>query len=159
MRYLLGLLIGSIFWLSSCNQNQRIEIPFQTFVTIPAGLSVGFSHNFRIRDIVGINNPELLEAQPAYVTLTLDYGENSVDFIEKAFFYTLDDTGIQEIAYQPQLPINNARSAQLYPSILNARDHINQPLFDMEIKLIFRSIPVTETRLRIDFGFQGTLED
>ena len=36
--------------------------------------------------------------------------------------------------------------------------HITQDDFDMQLKLIFRAIPVTETRIRVDFGVQGELK-
>lgn len=61
------------------------------------------------------------------------------------------------MAYQTNLPVTNAGTVQLYPSILDMKDHITKDAFEMELKLIFRSIPVTETRIRIDFGVQGTL--
>ena len=64
---------------------------------------------------------------------------------------------IREMAYQTDLPISNFRSIQLYPSILDMSEHVTQDLFEMELKLILRSIPVTETRIRIDFGVQGEL--
>lgn len=159
MRYIVcGLLAVAIFF-QSCDNTPRAEFPFQAFVTIPAGLNVGLSHNFNIFDVTGLNNNQLLDAQPRYVRLTVEYGEVNVDFIQQAFFYTVQDSVIQEVAYQTQLPVNNAQFAELFPSILNVSDHISQPEFDMRLKLIFRSIPITETRIRVDFAFTGTLNE
>ena len=157
MRHLGYLILFVVVGLSSCQQAPRTQLPFQAFVTIPAGLNVGFSHNFNIFDIMGINNDEIIDAQPAYVRLTVEYGESNADFIEQAFFYTVDGSTVQEIGFQTQLPINNTQFAELFPSILDARNHITQETFDMRLKLIFRSIPITETRIRIDFGFQATV--
>lgn len=159
MRYIICWLLVVAIFFPSCDNTPRAEFPFQAFVTIPAGLNVGLSHNFNIFDVTGLNNTQLLEAQPRYVTLTVEYGEANVDFIQQAFFYTVRDSVVQEVAYQMQLPINNAQYAQLFPSILDVKDHIRQPEFDMRLKLIFRSIPITETRIRIDFAFTGTLNE
>jgi len=143
----------------NCDNTPRAEFPFQAFVTIPAGLNVGLSHNFNVFDVTGLNNTQLLDAQPRYAILTVEYGEVNVDFIQQAFLYSVKDSVIQEAAYQTQLPINNAQFAELFPSLGDFKDHINQQEFDMRLKLIFRSIPITETRIRIDFAFTGTLNE
>jgi hypothetical protein len=147
------------FFFSSCREGARIDIPFRAYVTIPAGLNTGFSHHFIIRDIPGVDYAELVSARPAYVTLTTEYGEFNMDFVQQGFMYTVKDSVRQETAYQTDLPLTNNTFAQLYPSILEVKDHISQDVFDMELKLIFRSIPVTETRIRIDFGMEGTLRE
>jgi hypothetical protein len=144
---------------SACRKNNLIDIPFRAYVTVPPGLNTGFSHHFAIRDIPGIDYEELISARPAYVRLTVEYGEMSMDFVQQGFMYTVKDGVRQEIAYQTDLPFNNASFAELYPSILEVGQHISQDVFDMELKLIFRSIPVTETRIRIDFGMEGTLKE
>lgn len=144
---------------SACREGARIDIPFRAYVTIPAGLNTGFSHHFTIRDIPGVDYAELVSARPAYVTLTTEYGEFNMDFVQQGFMYTVKDGVRQETAYQTDLPLTNSTFAQLYPSILEVKEHISQDAFDMELKLIFRSIPVTETRIRIDFGMEGTLRE
>ncbi len=159
MRCIICWLLLVAVGFHSCDNTPRTELPFQAFVTIPAGLNVGLSHNFNIFDVVGLNNTQLLDAQPRYVRLTVEYGEVNADFIQQAFFYTVQDSVVQEVAYQTQLPINNAQFAELFPSILNVSDHIQQAEFDMRLKLIFRSIPLTETRIRIDFAFTGILNE
>lgn len=157
LRFFALILIACVF--NSCQKGPVIDLPFRTYVTIPAGLNTGFSHHFVLTDIPGIDRADLIEAQPAYVTLTVEYGENNLDFIQQGFFYTADGTVRQEMAYQTDLPLTNAGTAQLYPSILDMKDHVTKDLFDMELKLIFRSIPITETRLVVDFGVQATLGD
>ncbi len=144
---------------SACRKGATIDIPFRAYVVIPAGLNTGFSHHFAIRNIPGVDYEELISARPAYVTLTVEYGEGNMDFVQQGFMYTVKDGVRQEVAYQTDLPLTNATFAQLYPSILEVEEHISQELFDMELKLIFRSIPVTETRLRIDFGMEGTVSE
>lgn len=144
---------------NACRKGATIDIPFRAFVTIPPGLNTGFSHHFAIRDIPGVDYEDLIAARPAYVTLTVEYGEFNMDFVQQAFMYTVKDGVRQEVAYQTDLPLTNNTFAQLYPSILEVKDHISQDFFDMELKLIFRSIPVTETRIRIDFGMEGTLRE
>lgn len=146
------------FAFTACQKGPTVDVPFRAYATIPAGLNTGFSHHFVINNIPGAVFDNLQEAQPAYVSLSVDYGENTLDFIQQAYFYTLDQNGKKkEMAYQTNLPITNAATIQLYPSILDMKEHITQDKFSMELKLIFRSIPVTETRVRIDFGVQGTL--
>ncbi|WP_264793292.1 hypothetical protein [Aureispira anguillae] len=142
---------------SACQKGPTVDVPFRTYVTIPAGLNTGFSHHFVLSNIPGATFDNLLEARPSYVTLTTEYGEQNLDFIQQAYFYTIDGTNKKEMAYQTNLPVTNAGTVQLYPSILDMKDHITKDAFEMELKLIFRSIPVTETRIRIDFGVQGTL--
>jgi len=154
-RFFCFIIIVCLF--SACQKGPVIDIPFRAYVTIPAGLNTGFSHHFVVGDIPGINRDDLIDAQPAYVTITVDYGENNLDFIQQAYFYTVDGTERQEMAYQTDLPITNAGTLQLYPSILNMKEHITKDVFEMELKMIFRSIPITETRLVIDFGLQATL--
>lgn len=141
----------------ACDKGPKVDVPFRAYVTIPAGLNTGFSHHFRIKNIPGATFDNLLEANPAYVTLEVDYGENNLDFIHQAFFYTVKDNKRREMAYQDNLPLTNASTVQLYPSILEMKDHITQDNFEMELKVIFRAIPVTETRIRIDFGVQALL--
>lgn len=151
------LLVISSF--SACRKGARIDIPFRAYVTVPAGLNTGFSHHFAIRDIIGVDYADMVSARPAYFTLTVEYGEGNMDFVQQGFMYTVKDGIRQEVAYQTDLPLTNATFAELYPSILEVNDHISQDVFDMELKLIFRSIPVTETRIRIDFGMEGTLRE
>ena len=147
------------YTFSACDKGPVIDIPFRAYVTIPAGLNTGFSHHFVLGDIPGVNRNDLIDAQPAYVTMTVDYGENNLDFIQQAYFYAIDGTSRQEMAYQTALPITNAGTVQLFPSILDMKDHIIKEEFEMELKVIFRSIPITETRIIIDFGVQATLGD
>ncbi|MGH1337691.1 MAG: hypothetical protein ACRBFS_16345 [Aureispira sp.] len=154
----LGILFLALSF-SACRKATRIDIPFRAYVTVPAGLNTGFSHHFAIRDIPGVDYAELAAARPTYVTLTTEYGEFNMDFVQQGFMYTVKDGVRQETAYQTNLPLTNNSFAELYPSILEVKDHISQDVFDMELKLIFRSIPVTETRIRIDFGMEGTLNE
>ncbi|MFT5648524.1 MAG: hypothetical protein ACI976_003224 [Aureispira sp.] len=155
LRFFCLIIIACSF--SACQKGPVLDIPFRAYVTIPAGLNTGFSHHFVLGDIPGISREDLIEAQPSYVTMTVEYGENNLDFIQQAYFYTVDGTGRQEMAYQQNLPITNAGTVQLYPSILDMKDHVTKSEFDMELKVIFRSIPITETRIVIDFGVQATL--
>ncbi len=154
--FFLFLLISSLLF-SACQPGPSVDIPFRAYVIIPAGLNTGLSHHFVIDSIPGVNFDDLTDAQPAYVTLSVEYGESNLDFIHQAYFTTKDGTMKQEMAYQTNLPISNFSSIQLYPSILNMSSHITKSRFSMELKLIFRAIPVTETRIRIDFGVQGVL--
>jgi hypothetical protein len=151
------LFLASCFAFNSCDKGPGVEIPFQAYIIIPAGLNTGLSHHFLVGDLPGINNT-LSDAQPARVTLTVEYGESNLDFIHQAFFYTLKDPVRQEMAYQTNLPFTGYAEAELYPSILDMSSHITQDRFDMQLKMIFRSIPVTETRIRIDFTVQAILE-
>lgn len=157
LRFFCLIIIACSF--SACQKGPVIDIPFRAYVTIPAGLNTGFSHHFVLGDIPGISRDDLIDAQPSYVTMTVEYGENNLDFIQQAYFYAIDGTSRQEMAYQTNLPITNAGTVQLYPSILDMKDHIIKNEFEMELKMIFRSIPVTETRIVIDFGVQATLGD
>lgn len=157
MRQLSYLLFFSIMLIfGSCQKGPTVDIPFRAYVIIPPGLNTGLSHHFLLRDIPGVNY-NMKDAQPAYVTLTVEYGENNVDFIHQAYLYTLKDNIKKEMAYQTSMPFTNYSSVQLYPSMLNMVEHITQDKFDMQLKLIFRAIPVTETRIRVDFGVQGEL--
>lgn len=142
---------------NACQKGPTTDIPFRAYVTLPPYLNTGLSHHFVLQNIPGVNFENIVNAQPAYVTLTVEYGETNLDFIHQAYFYTKKDTEVREMAYQTDLPITNFNSIQLYPSILNMNEHIVQDLFEMELKLILRAIPVTETRIRIDFGVQAEL--
>lgn len=155
LRFFCFIIIACVF--NACQKGPVIDIPFRTYVTIPAGLNTGFSHHFVLGDIPGVSRTDLLEAKPAYVTMTVEYGESNLDFIQQAYFYTVDGTKRQEMAYQTDLPITNSGTIQLYPSILDMKEHITQDEFEMELKVIFRAIPITETRIIIDFGVQSTL--
>jgi hypothetical protein len=155
LRFFCLIIIACSF--SACQKGPIIDIPFRAYVTIPAGLNTGFSHHFVLGNIPGIDRDDLIDAQPSYVTMTVEYGENNLDFIQQAYFYAIDGTSRQEMAYQQNLPITNAGTIQLYPSILDMKDHVTKNEFEMELKVIFRSIPITETRIVIDFGVQATL--
>ncbi len=154
--YLLLLCCMTICF-EACQKGPTTDIPFRAYVTLPPYLNTGLSHHFVLQNIPGVNFDNLVNAQPAYVTLTVEYGEINLDFIHQAFLSTKKESMIREMAYQTDLPISNFRSIQLYPSILDMSEHVTQDLFEMELKLILRSIPVTETRIRIDFGVQGEL--
>jgi len=155
LRFLCFILFACSF--SACKKGPVLDIPFRAYVVIPAGLNTGFSHHFVLGDIPGIDRADLIEAQPSYVTMTVEYGETNLDFIQQAYYYAVDGTERNEMAYQTNLPITNAGTVQLYPSILDMKDHITKDEFEMELKVIFRSIPITETRIVIDFGVQATL--
>ncbi len=151
------LFLASCLCFNACEQGPAVEIPFQAFVTIPAGLNTGLSYHFEVADLPGISD-KLLDAQPANITLSIVYGESNLDFIHQAYFYTWKDSVVKEMAYQTDMPFAGHSTVQLYPSILNMSEHITQDRFDMELKLIFRGIPSTETRIRIDFSVQAILE-
>lgn len=155
LRFFCLIIIAYSF--SACQKGPVLDIPFRAYVTIPAGLNTGFSHHFVLGDIPGISREDLIDAQPSYVTMTVEYGENNLDFIQQAYFYTVDGTGRQEMAYRQNLPVTNVGTVQLYPSILDMKDHVTKDEFEMELKVIFRAIPITETRIVIDFGVQATL--
>ena len=152
------LCLTTCLCFNGCQDGPGVDIPFQVYITIPAGLNTGLTHHFPIENINGVNFDNLADAQPSYVTISTEYGEPNLDFIWQAFFIAIDGNTVQEMAYQTDLLINNYASEQLFPSILNMSNHITQPTFDMELKMIFRAIPVTETRIRIDFGVRGILE-
>ena len=158
MHKLAFILLGAIcLFFSACDKGPGVEIPFQVFVIIPAVLNTGLSHHFPVLNLPGIGD-NLSDAQPARITLTVEYGEANLDFIDQAFFRTSHNSTFQEMAYQMDMPFAAYSTVDLFPSILDMSDHITQDRFDMQLKLIFRSIPVTETRIRIDFSVQAIIE-
>lgn len=145
--------------LIACAKGPSVEIPFRAYVTIPPGLNTGLSHHFIINDLPGVDYENLIDAQPSNITLSIEYGENTLDFVEQAYFYAKNQIQLNEMGYLTLNPISNYNSLQLNPSTYNLSDHITQDLFDTELKLIFRSIPLTETQIRIDFSVSGFLEE
>lgn len=158
-RFAFFLFLFACFSFSSCDKRTRIDLPFRAYVDIPAGLNTGLSHHFVLSGIPGIDEGNIVEALPATITLTIESGESSFDFVQRAYLSTYDNGTRQEMAYREDLPIANHSSIQLYPSILNMKDHIIQDEFQIELKMIFRAIPITTTRVRIDFVAQGILGD
>lgn len=154
------LLIMSLLSVLSCKKENRKEIPFVTYVDIhPAGLDLVHTHHFVLRDIPGVPYEKIVEAQPAYVRLSLEYGESTLDFLRDITFDAMTDSSRQEVAYYEFIPVTNQRDLDLYPSIIDLKEHITQKYFDMMINIELRSIPSAETRLRIDFGVLGIMEE
>ena len=98
-KWFLLLIIATSMLFSACDKGPRIDVPFRAYVTIPAGMNTGLSHHFIINDIPGIEANSMMDAQPSYVTITTEFGENTLDFIQQAYFYTRAEDGtLKEIA-------------------------------------------------------------
>lgn len=154
------LLILSVLSTFGCKKENRKEIPFVTYVDIhPAGLDLVRTHHFKLRAIPGIPYEKLIEAQPAYVRLSLEYGEGTLNFLRDVTFDAITDSSKQEVAYYEFIPVLNQRDLDLYPSIVDLKEHVQQKNFDMMLNIELRSIPSAETRVRIDFGILGIMEE
>ncbi len=164
MKYLLQIslvLTLAISW-SGCKKGPQQEIPYRGYITVPAGINTFLTHNFVIDNIPGIDVDGIAEARPSYVRLYVEEGEFSTDFIREAFLEATyaNNSKRAEMAYRQDIPIDNNRNLDLYPSILEMKDHIGQqPSFQVTLKLNLRSIPVTDTRIRVDFGVLAIYED
>ncbi|MCP4443504.1 MAG: hypothetical protein GY810_31760 [Aureispira sp.] len=154
------LLLVTAFSILGCRKENRKEIPFVSYVDIhPAGLDLVHTHHFVLRDIPGVPYEKILEAQPAYVRFSLIYGENDLDFLRDVTVDAVTDTSRQEMGYHEFIPITNSRELELNPSIVDLREHVTQEYFDIMLNLEFRSVPVAETRLRIDFGVLAKMDE
>ena len=148
------LLLSSVFF--ACQPNPQSEVPFRGYVTIPAGINTFMTHHFPITNIPGIPFDNVISAQPAYVRLYVEDGEFSADFIREAFFDATTDSTRREMAWRQDIPLTNSRNLELIPSTLEMKDHVSQDNFEMTLKLNLRAIPVTTTRIRVEFGVLAT---
>lgn len=155
------LLLSSLLLFSGCVKGPQQEIPYRGYITVPAGINTFLTHNFVIRNMPGVTTTDMLEARPAYVRLYVEEGEYSADFIREAFLEATTTTSSirREMAYRQDIPITNSRFLELFPSILDMKDHIGPDDFQVTLKLNLRSIPVTDTRIRVDFGILATYDE
>jgi hypothetical protein len=153
-------MIGTMLF-SGCTKGPQQEIPFRGYITVPAGINTFLTHNFVIKNLPGVPTEGMVDARPAYVRLFVEEGEFSTDFIREAFLEatTNGSTIRREMAYRQDIPITNSRFLELFPSILDMKDHIGPDDFEVTLKLNLRSIPVTNTRIRVDFGLLATYEE
>jgi len=149
-------LVSFAFTFGGCKKGPQQEIPFRGYIDVPAGLNTFLTHNFVLDNIPGAPFDDIIDAQPAYVRLYVEDGETSTDFIDQAFLEATTDSTRQEIGYHLDVPITNSRNLELYPSIIDMREHITQDRFEVTLKLQLRSTPITTTRIRVDFGVLAT---
>ncbi len=153
----LGLLY--LILLSGCTKDKQSEIPFRAYITVPAGMNTFLTHHFVMQNIPGAPFDNIAKAQPAYIRLYVEEGEYSTDFIREVFLEATTDSSQNEIGYRQAVPITNSRYLELYPSIFDMTKHIKQDKFEMTLKLNLRSIPVTNTRIRVDFAVLATYDN
>jgi hypothetical protein len=161
MNKYLFLSLLSILLLSSCNRRgDRIEIPFTAWVEIPAGLNSFYTHHFPVRvPTFGSVPLGLTDAQPANIRLFLENGAPTFDFARSIFLDAVTDTSRNEIGFHVEMPVNNSSTADLFPSIVNLKDHISQDSFDIELKVQVRGVTNASSRVRIEFSMLCEVED
>lgn len=150
---LLGWAIASV----GCRKKHVREIPFTTYVDIPAGLNVMLTHHFPIPNVFGMpNETMIIAARPSYIRLTAIQGQFNLDFIQHAYLDVVRDSSRAEMGYLLNAPLQHASYIDLFPSIVEMRDDIVATDFDLELKLVLRDITTDITRLRVDFNMQVT---
>jgi hypothetical protein len=149
-----------ILLFNSCRSNKdRVEIPFMTYIEIPAGLNGFLTYHFpaRVATLGQIPN-NLLEARPARMRAFLETGEGNWNFVRRAYMDAMTDNGRVEMGYNLDVLLNSSSSLDLYPSIANLKDHIDRDSFDIEFKIDLRSNTTLTSRVRIEFTLQATLD-
>lgn len=160
MNKYLFLSLVSILLFCSCNRNKdRIELPFSAWVEVPAGLNTFYTYHFPVGVATFGSVPEgIINAQPGNIRLFLENGASTFDFARSIYIDAVTDTSRNEIGFHVNMPVTNSATADLFPSIVNLKDHISQDSFDIELKIELRGITNATSRVRIDFTLLCELE-
>jgi hypothetical protein len=152
-------IILTVLFFNSCSNKDRLEIPFSAYVEIPAGLNSFLTYHFPVR--VGTNGQipvNMTIARPARMRAFLESGEGSFNFVRRAYMDAMTDSGRVEMGYNLDVLLNGSSSLDLYPSIADIKEHINNDSFDIEFKIDLRSNTTLTSRVRIDFSVEVTSE-
>ncbi len=155
--FFLGL---CIFIMLSCKDNRgRQEIPFVAYVEIPAGLNNFYTYHFPAKVATnGLVPQNTIEAVPARMRASLEFGEPSFDFARRAFLDVFTSSGTAEMGYNNNILLTGQNGVDLYPSVFNMKDVINSDSFQVKLKLDLRTPTTLTSRVRIDFTLQITTE-
>ncbi|WCL80312.1 hypothetical protein PPO43_10010 [Saprospira sp. CCB-QB6] len=161
MRFLFAFFLLSTSLLLSCDKNgDRLELPFTTWVEVPAGLNGVLTYHFPADIYTNGTVPEnLKQAQPARIRLYLEDGEASFDFARRVYLDAVTDSSRNELGYRLDVPLDNSASLDLFPSIVDLKDQLAQEQFRIEVKIDLRSTTTATSRMRIELDFLAELLD
>jgi hypothetical protein len=147
--------------LLSCNPNKdRIEIPFVTYIEIPAGLNSFLTYHFPAKvATLGQAPANMKEAIPARMRAFIETGEGSFNFVRRAYMDAITDSSQVEMGYNLDVPLNSSNTLDLYPSIADLKDMITQDSFNIEFNIDLRTNTTVTSRVRIEFTVQAVLEN
>jgi hypothetical protein len=167
MRKILPLLLILPLFLSNCKKEDPIlfEMVYAEDFVIQAGLNPFDTHYFRLKDIqVGTYlssrnlTADIMNAinPKAANFINVFAGTAEYDFIRDISIriYTDDENDYKEIFFYDIVPQNTGDNLGIIPSLVDAKSFLNEPTFNILIRLNLRRSPLQniETQLRFSFG-------
>ena len=163
-----GLFIALL--LQSCKKDDIVplfEIESITTIEIPAGLNTVETHYINIRDIssslqaqlaaqgLSLDDIDVIKPQ-SFVMTSLD-GDTDFSFIFRisSDIFTRAIPDRSEIFFMEPVPINMRNRLSLFPSLLNIKDYMAGPTYNIEVQFNVRGFNPRNVEARIDMIFQA----
>lgn len=173
MRLSIIILFITSISFSSCKKDNRINFQerLEVDVELGNGLNLVETHVFIVRDIAsliegnlmnnGITIDDVDEIQSGRGDFTFPFFNGDFDFIQRVsirVFNRSDPDGFKEMYYNDFVPINQGNKLNLFSNISNLKNIVSNEMFDMEVRLKFRSFVPPQTRIRLNFGYIAYLK-
>lgn len=166
----LGLFLVSIL-LGSCSKyDVRFEIDAFGDMIIPAGANaldifgieapVVFQFQQQL-DIVALTAEDISEVVAISAIFQSKFGEEDLSFLQVVEILALDPTGEgnpKEVFYYDPIPLGPRTRVELFPSLPNIKEYIQNDQLQLRIECTFRRPPPKNYDIRIDMVF-GAIQD
>jgi len=168
--YILGLIISSLVFASSCGEdfNPLFTMETDARFQIDAGLNTINTYFFQLRDVptffdvfsAGVN----LDSAEISQIIGRDCMMNPVgdivdlDFIHSINVYILDPSDINqryEIFFTNIIEFGSKERIRLFNSVVDVQDFMREPTVNMEVEINFRQIPLRTVQYQLDMGFSA----
>ena len=143
------------------------EIESIASIEIPVGLNTVETHYINIRDItstlagqletMGLSMDDISIIKPQSFVMTSLDGDVDFSFISRisSEIFTRAIPEKTEIFFMEPVPLNTRSSLILFPSLLNIKDYLTGPSFNIEVKFNVRGFTPRNIEARIDMIFQA----
>ena len=169
VRTLYTLAIFGALFIPGCkkgNVQPLFEIESVASFTIQAGLNTVETHHFLVKNLTSsfqaqletrnLSLDDLSIIKPLSMVITSLDPDIEFSFISSVTtnMYMVDPDKGLEIYFREPVPINTKSTLELFPSLLNIKDIISQPLFNIDVMLRLRTFINRNIDVRLDMVFQ-----
>lgn len=167
----LGLL--ALLMFTQCGKDEckeGFELGYENIsFEIPAGANTFETHNFLIDNIPslygsfldanGTDAAEVKAINSKYIRLISLSPGAEYDIIESAILLiSADGLPEIEIAFLEPVPLSTGSVLELFPSLPDVKEYLEEDNFSLKVKIRFRQIPQQFIETRLEFGFLACLE-
>jgi len=168
MRFYSVLFTILIISFSSCRntENELFEIQMEARLDISAGLNSIETHIFVLEDISstleanlvqkGMSIDQVNSIKPSTALMDGVFNEIDYSIVEEIAINIVDGTDSSnkiEVFYQELIPLNHSGPLQMFGSLPDIKDILNNDSYDLEVEIRFRTPTVQTMENKIIYNF------